>query len=113
MNNDKQQHRITMEFDGYNAKRYSSPWLAKVINWPVGEYPQLKFGAYLGGQGGGECEIMAAIGDVVKYGQKDRRRNFNMNEFGIVRDDLTIERVTMSVAKKHYLNNNNNSENES
>jgi len=98
--------RVTREFGGYNPKRYSKPWIARVVEWPIGGRPVLVFGEYIGDADGGECEIMAAIGDVVKYGKKDNRNiNGTLNEFGIVREDLSIERVTMGTARKQFITN--------
>lgn len=65
--------RVVFEFGTYNARRYGKPWCAKVVNWPVGSVPDIQWGAYLGDSSGGECEIEAEPGDIVRWGQKDHR----------------------------------------
>jgi hypothetical protein len=65
---------ITVQFSRYNDRRYSRPWIAKVTAWPVGGRATLAWGTYLGDDGGGEAEIAANPGDVIRYGQKDVRK---------------------------------------
>lgn len=58
--------RIAVTFGSYNARRYSRPWIARITSWPVGGTPELAFGSYVGNNGGGEVEIMARRGDIIR-----------------------------------------------
>ena len=97
--------RVTVPFSAYNEKRYGTPWLARVTSWPVGSRPALAFGIYLGDHhhgGGGEAEIMAKPGDLVRWGQKDNRGNNTTAHWGVVNDDGTINQLTEAEARKAF-----------
>lgn len=79
--------RITQDFPGYNPRRYGRPWIARVTSWPIGGRPQMEFGRYLGDDAGGEAEISAEDGDVIRWGQKDYRGRNTTAQWGIVTDD--------------------------
>jgi len=97
--NTSRPQRIAVPFGSYNARRYSKPWLAKVVSWTVGHRPELLFGSYIGTDEGGEAEIMARPGDIVRFGQKDNRRNASENDWGVVQDDGTIRKITQVEAR--------------
>jgi hypothetical protein len=99
----KNKMRIVVQFGSYNRRRYSNPWIAKVTAWPIGQKAVLGWGTYLGNDSGGECEIEANPGDVVRWGQKDGRGNGTMAEWGIVQADGSIATSTESACKKHFL----------
>ena len=67
--------RVAVSFRAYNARRFSRPWVARVTSWPVGGKAELEFGKYLGDDSGGEAEIMALPGDIIRSGQRDGRGN--------------------------------------
>ena len=94
--------RVVVAFDAYNGRRYSRPWIARVTAWPVGDRATLEFGAYLGNERGGEVEIEAEPGAVVRWGQKDNRGNGTRAHYGIVSEDGTLSEYTESVCKKHF-----------
>jgi hypothetical protein len=91
---------VTYESHGYNDRRYSKPWIAKVTAWPVGGYPVLAFGSCVDGE---IAELDAEVGDLVKYGQKDLRKpRGTTNEFAIVEADGGLLTVSASQARAHY-----------
>jgi hypothetical protein len=96
--------RAVKKWGGYNEKRYGKPWIAKVIAWPIGGRPELQFGGYVGDDDGGELEILARPGQIVKYGQKDHRNSSGTaNYFGIVEDDGKIRRIKMVEARALFI----------
>ena len=94
--------RLQIEYwnkDGYNARRYGKPWIAKVVAWDIGAPPQLKFGR--------DLEIDAEPGDVVRWGQKDNRNPRGTRAWwGIVALDvdgkLSVEQRTERQAREHW-----------
>jgi len=95
--------RVSMEWHGYNDRRYSKPWIALVTAWPVGGNPELTFGGYTGDDSGGELEISARPGDVLKFGQKDYRNpRHTRSDFGVVEADLTVREITPAEARKLF-----------
>src|ERR1017187_6378175 len=65
--------RVSVGYDAYNSRRYSKPWIARIIAWPVGGVPTMESGSYVGDKKGGEVEIMAGPGDIIRDGQRDGR----------------------------------------
>lgn len=95
--------RVAVDFGGYNERRYSKPWIARITAWPVGGKPEMEFGGYLGNASGGEVEIMARPGDIIRYGQKDfRNPKYTTAYFALVRENGEIETVTAEEARKAY-----------
>ena len=84
--------RVTIEWDSYNFRRYSKPWIARVVDWNGSEKPELEWGQWLGtADDGGVIEVYASVGDIIRWGQKDYRKMYRSdNEFGVVREDGTI-----------------------
>jgi len=91
--------RCVLTFDGYNHRRYSRPWIAKVTSWPIGKSPTLDFG----GLNGLEAEIEATPGDILRWGQRDNRGNNSLSEWGIAQADGGIAGVTPEIARVHWL----------
>jgi hypothetical protein len=94
--------RVIKQFGNYNQRRYSRPWIARVISWPVGGRPELEFGRYLGSDGGGECEIIARPGSIVRWGQNDWRGNNTDSCWGIVDSYGTIASCTEAQARAKF-----------
>ncbi|MDD5095556.1 MAG: hypothetical protein PHV74_14450 [Dehalococcoidia bacterium] len=94
--------RITINWNGYNHRRYSRPWIAKIIAWD--KKPELDWGQYLGDDNGGTLEIEAQPGDIIRYGQKDGRGNSGTNAWAIIQNDGTEMDVTQGAAREHWLN---------
>lgn len=79
--------RVTISFDPFNHRRSGRPWIARVLEWPVGKRPVFEFGRFLGSaRNGGEVEIAASTGDVVRFGQKNVKVNHTDSRWGIVAD---------------------------
>jgi hypothetical protein len=77
--------RVCLSFPAYNQRRDGKPWIARVTAWPVGGRPELEWGRYLGTDNGGECELMAAPGELIRWGQKDHRRpDKSLSRWGVV-----------------------------
>lgn len=96
--------RVAVKFGGYNARRYGKPWIARVASWPVGGQPDLLFGSYVGDSCGGEAEVPALPGDIVRWGQKDHRGSRSEAFFGVVLEDGTIEKVSPVKARGLFEN---------
>lgn len=94
--------RVTVEFSSYNEKRYSRPWIAKITSWPVGGKPTVEWGNFVGSDSGGEGEIMARPGDIVRWGQKDNRGNGTRAYWGVVQSDGTINHCTEVAARNAF-----------
>jgi hypothetical protein len=94
--------RIAVEFGSYNQRRYSKPWISKVTAWAVGKSPDVEFGGYIGDDNGGEAEIMAKVGDIIRYGQKDGRGNNTESLWAVVEEGGTLRKVTMIEARKLF-----------
>ena len=91
----------SVEFGGYNARRYSKPWIAKVTAWDAGKQPVIEFGNYVGDDGG-TAEISARAGDVVRYGQKDYRGRGTTKQYGIVQADGSVQDVSDKEAMEAF-----------
>ncbi len=91
--------RATMEFPPYNTRRYGNPWIAKVIDWPIGKPAVLEFGhtTHL------TAEILAKVGDVVRWGQRDHRaKRHTEAAWGVVTADGIDERDA-KFCREHWL----------
>lgn len=94
--------RYSVEFESYNSRRFSKPWIAKVTAWSVGDHPELEWGGYCGDDNGGEAEITATPGDIIRYGQRDNRGNRTVNKWAIAQADGTLLEVTQVEARKAF-----------
>ena len=65
--------RTSIEIGSYNSRRYSRPWIGRITAWPVGARPELAWGGYAEDDNGGELEIEAQAGDIIRWGQRDGR----------------------------------------
>jgi hypothetical protein len=92
--------RVTVEFGGYNSRRYGRPWIAKIVTWPIGGRPELEFGSNVGAY---LVEIDAKPGAIVRWGQKDHRGNNTTAEWGVVQLDGDIKDVLAETAREHWL----------
>jgi hypothetical protein len=94
--------RVAVHYNSYNGRRYSRPWIARVTSWPVGGRPELEFGRYLGDEKGGDLELMAKPGDILRDGQKDGRGNGGTNDWEVVLPDYTTNTITQAEARELY-----------
>ena len=104
--------RVTVDFGSYNQRRYSAPWIARVTSWPVGGSSELKFGGYLGDRNngtGGQAEILAYVGDVVRWGQKDYRGHKSWSQWGLVEEGGYVRKITPVEARSLFLDRSENS----
>lgn len=92
--------RVAISFHSFNPRRYSRPWIARVVEWHVGKKPELEFGHYCGDGDGGEAEIIAYPGDIIRYGQRDGRRlDKSINEWGVVEEDYSVRDIKQTEAR--------------
>lgn len=92
--------RVAISFDSYNPRRYSCPWIARVVALAVGRKPELQFGAYIGDDNGGEVEIIAYPGDILHYGQRDcQQLDKSINKWGVVEDDYSVRNIKQTEAR--------------
>jgi len=94
--------RAKIEWSSYNQRRYGRPWIARVTAWPIGARPELEWGGYAGDDAGGELEIEANPGSIIRWGQKDGRGNGGTNEWGIAKTDGTIECCAQPQAREQW-----------
>lgn len=92
--------RVSVKFGQYNDRRYGKPWIAKVVSWSIGNQPELEWGGFIGDYSGGEGEIEAEPGDIIRYGQKDHRSNKTENNWGVVNSKGIISGITPVEARK-------------
>ena len=91
--------RVTVTFPSYNQRRYGKPWIAKVLDWPIGKAPTLSFGGLVGLT----VEINAAPTDIVRWGQRDTRGNHTASRWGIVQADGSVQECDPETARNHWL----------
>jgi hypothetical protein len=95
--------RISVEYGEYNFRRYSRPWIARVTAWPVGGVPTMQWGSYVGDENGGEVEIMAAPGDIIRDGRRDGRGGNNtISDWSVVMADYTLRKISQVEARKLF-----------
>ncbi len=94
---------IVINFEGYNKYRFHRPWISKVVEWPSGKSAIVSWGRYQGDEDGGDAEIMATPGDVVRWGQKGPSRSQTKSYWGIVQEDGKVEKCTMAQAHKAWI----------
>lgn len=94
--------RVYQSFGSYNQRRYGRPWIAKITSWPVGGKPEVQWGAYCGTDDGGEVEIDASAGDIVRTGQKDNRGNNTSADWYIVQQDGSLLSTDAAGARKAW-----------
>lgn len=95
--------RVSITYGGYNDRRYSKPWVARITAWPVGKSPELAWGGYVGDSNGGEVEIEAEPGDIIRSGQKDYRKpRSSDNDWYIVMEAGTVATITAGEARKAF-----------
>ncbi|MHA1874709.1 MAG: hypothetical protein ACTSVB_11405 [Candidatus Heimdallarchaeaceae archaeon] len=95
--------RISIEYSDYNRRRYSRPWIAKVVSWQPGKYPQVEWGEYYGDDSGGECVIEAESGDIIRTGRKDyRRSDKSYSAWFIVEESGELTEINMAKAAEYY-----------
>lgn len=98
--------RVSLAVGGYNARRYNRPWIGLVTSWPVGGRPEIDWGRYCGDDSGGELEIMARPGDIIRTGQKDNRGNGGSNTWHVVEPDGSLREIDQPEARKLYKGGN-------
>ncbi|MFH1547127.1 MAG: hypothetical protein ABIC57_01420 [bacterium] len=94
--------RITQTFGSYNSRRYGRPWIGKITSWPIGKQSEISWGSYLGNDNGGEVEIEANPGDIIRTGQKDNRGGNTSGDWYIVSLDKSLIPTNAANAKKHW-----------
>jgi hypothetical protein len=93
--------RVTYEVGSYNPRRYGRPWLGRVTVWAIGQKPEIEFGRAVDAW---TAEIDANPGQIVRYGQKDTRRDSgSVRDWGIVLADGSVRECSASEARKHWL----------
>lgn len=92
--------RVFVSYGSYNERRYSKPWIGKITSWPIGGKPEIKWGSFIGDDHGGEVEIMALPGEIVRWGQKDNRGNGTEACWGVVTIEGRIEEIDAAKARK-------------
>jgi len=94
--------RVSQKFGSYNQRRYSKPWIAKITSWPIGGKPEVQWGAYCGDDNGGEVEIEAMPGDIIRTGQKDHRGGNTDASWYIVQADGSLYSTDAAGARKAW-----------
>jgi hypothetical protein len=92
--------RISLTFGPYSHQDYGKPWIAVVTAWPVDSGPAIRWGNYVGDNTGGEVEIEASAGDIVRWGQKHLQVKGLGSHWGVVKDDGSISECTGPAARQ-------------
>jgi len=85
--------RYSESCGGYNKRRYSRPWIGVITSRPVGGRPEIAWGGYVGDDSGGEVEIMAYPGSILRSGQRDNRGNGGANNWWEAMPDGTMRQI--------------------
>jgi len=94
---------ISINCGAYAWRKYRRPWIAKVTAWPHGQKPTQSWGLYNGDESGGELEIAAEVGDIIRWGQAHCSYRWkNIRYWAIVRENSELEKVTASVARQAW-----------
>ncbi len=99
MDNTTNTIRVAIRYGVYNDRRYGKPWIGRITSWPVGGRPEIAWGTYLGDYRGGEVEIMAAPGDIIRSGQRDNRGNGTTNDWYVVNTDGSLRKIDQTEAR--------------
>jgi hypothetical protein len=94
--------RVSVPYSSYNERRYGRPWIGRITAWPVGGRPEIEWGRYCGDGSGGEVEIMARPGDIIRTGQKDNRGNGGSNDWYVVDPAGTLRGIEQTEARQLY-----------
>lgn len=94
--------RVIVAFDRFNARRYGQPWIARVVRWPPGKRCDLTFGIFLGSASGGDGEVLARAGDIIRWGQRDHRGRHTWARWGIAQDDGSVQPCAERDARRAY-----------
>jgi hypothetical protein len=94
--------RVTQTFSAYNERRYSRPWICRITGWKIGDRPEVEWGRYLGTARGGEVEITARPGDIIRTGQKDGRGNHGSADWYFVGTDGLLYSLTEAEARSRF-----------
>jgi hypothetical protein len=94
--------KISQKFGPYDQQIHSKPWIAVVTGWPVASNPAIRWGEYIGDNTGGETEVEAMAGDVVRWGQKHLQGKRISGHWGIVSEDGSITECTEAAARQAW-----------
>ncbi|MDD5135353.1 MAG: hypothetical protein PHP01_08085, partial [Phycisphaerae bacterium] len=93
--------KITKNFGSYDPKRFSDPWIGKVIDWSGDGNRKLDWGLYFGDELGGTVEIDVDPGDIVGIGQKDKwGGNRTISNWFIVEKNGNLKNTNTSGARQ-------------
>lgn len=92
--------RYSERYGSYNSRRYSRPWIGVITSWPVGGRPEIAWGNYCGDDSGGEVEILALPGSILRSGQKDNRGNGGSNDWWEAMPDGSMRQIDQPAARK-------------
>ena len=94
---------ISINFGAYLWRKFRKPWIAKVTAWPHGHKPTQVWGLFTGDESGGELEITAEVGDIIRWGQAHCSHRWkNICYWGIIQESGKIEKVSASMARKAW-----------
>lgn len=96
-------YEIEIPFAPYNSRRFGTPWAA-VLTWrPDTLKPDYAFcGRY--DRKTGVLSILASVGEVIAYGQKDMRGGLTLHpQIEIIGSDGSRTPATESIARKAWL----------
>lgn len=71
---------VIMHFESYNARRYSTPWVCKIVDGKHDFSEEVGMYSGCSGDAGDLVVFQPVVGQVYGYGQKDYRRNGTLNK---------------------------------
>ena len=96
-------HKITIDWDVYNPRRYGRPWIATVESWRFNERPEMEFGELLKAKVGYTTTIYAETGEVVRWGQRDNRPSGKVpntvSGWSVVKPDGSLRDISEAEAR--------------
>lgn len=93
---------VRLSFGSYNPRRYSRPWGARITFGGDNRADYAFDGNFLGDDDGGEVVINARPGEIVAFGQKDKRGGRSENDWYVVGPDGSLDEISRADALKHF-----------
>ncbi len=94
---------LKINYEPYDTYDQGRPWISVVIEWPPGGQTRNRFGNFYGSSSyGGSTVVECQVGDIIRYGQKNRRFPKSKKEnWGIVTED-GLRSVTEVEAREYW-----------
>lgn len=93
---------VTVPFGPWNPAKFKFPYIGVVRAWE-GDAPATEPGQFIGGpRHGGEAEVLANVGDVVRFGQRDMEGRGKAFAWGVVEVNGDVRTLSRSEARRLF-----------